>query len=229
MHFQRRFSRFVVKSEAVTPGSGFGFVAAKAGVSEKRIERVTADDKKRIRLFISRIFPYLLVLQSHKLPAMTMTLETMLGHMGWANQQIFSQIAELPDEALGAYVTHENWDVAEILFHTIVSADRLVFRITGRDVTEMKKPTTMKELKVLIAHLKKFDEELLALVNEQDRVVEVNRSGVLSYWQAATILSQAVHHVIEHKCQAVTALEFRGFKAPDLDDYDVWGFERSTK
>ena len=194
----------------------------------KRNERVSAADKRRIRLFMLSIFPYLLPL-ANKLLGMTITLETMLGHMGWANQQIFSQIAELSDEALGAYVTHENWDVAEILFHTIVSADRLVFRITGRDVTEMKKPTTMKELKVLIAHLKKFDEELLELVNEPDRVVEVNRSGVITHWQAATILSQAVHHVIEHKCQAVTALEFRGFKAPDLDDYDVWGFERSTK
>ena len=194
----------------------------------KRNEKLIAADKRRIRLFMLSIFPYLLPL-ANKLLGMTMTLETMLGHMGWANQQIFSQIAELPDEALGAYVTHENWDVAEILFHTIVSADRLVFRITGRDVTEMKKPTTMKELKALIANLKKFDEELLALVNEADRVVEVNRSGMITHWQAATILSQAVHHVIEHKCQAVTALEFRGFKAPDLDDYDVWGYERSTK
>jgi uncharacterized damage-inducible protein DinB len=160
---------------------------------------------------------------------MTITLETMLGHMAWANQQIFTQISELPDEALGAYVTHENWDVAEILFHTIVSADRLVFRINGRDVTQMSKPTNMNELKVLINNLKKFDKELLAFVNEPDRIVEVNRNGVLSYWQASTILSQAVHHVIEHKCQAVTALEFRGFKAPDLDDYDVWGYERSIK
>ena len=194
----------------------------------KRSEKLIAQDKKRIRLFMLSIFPHLLPV-ANKLSGMTITLETMLGHMGWANQQIFSQIAELPDEALGAYVTHENWDVAEILFHTIVSADRLVFRITGRDVTEMKKPTTMKELKALIANLKKFDEELLALVSEPDRVVEVNRSGVITHWQAATILSQAVHHVIEHKCQAVTALELRGFKAPDLDDYDVWGFERSTK
>jgi uncharacterized damage-inducible protein DinB len=160
---------------------------------------------------------------------MTITLETMLGHMGWANQQIFTQISELPDEALGAYVTHENWDVAEILYHTIVSADRLVFRINGREVTKMTKPTNMKELKDLIVKLKTFDQELLALVNEPDRIVEVNREGVITHWQAATILSQAVHHVIEHKCQAVTALEFRGFKAPDLDDYDVWGFERSTK
>lgn len=223
-----RFSRFVVKSATVTPGRGFGVAAAKAGFIVKRSEKLIAQDKKRIRVFMLSIFPYLLPV-ANKLSGMTITLETMLGHMGWANQQIFSQIAELPDEALGAYVTHENWNVAEILFHTIVSADRLVFRITGRDVTEMKKPATMKELKELIAHLKKFDEELLALVNEPDRVVEVNRSGVITHWQAATILSQAVHHVIEHKCQAVTALEFRGFKAPDLDDYDVWGFERSTK
>jgi uncharacterized damage-inducible protein DinB len=160
---------------------------------------------------------------------MTITLETMLGHMGWANQQIISEIAELPDQALSAYVTHKDWDVAEMLFHIIVSADRLVFRITGRDITEMKKPTKMNELKVLVSKLKKFDEELLALVKKSDRVIEVNRSGVITQWQAATILSQAVHHVIEHKCQAVTALEFRGFKAPNLDDYDVWGFEKSTK
>jgi hypothetical protein len=69
---------------------------------------------------------------------MTITLETMLRHMGWANQQIISQIVQLPDEAL--------------------------------------------------------DEKS-----------------------------------IEHKCQAVTALEFRGFKAPDLDESDLWGYERSTK
>ena len=160
---------------------------------------------------------------------MTITLETMLRHMGWANQQIISQIAQLPDEALEAYVTHKEWNVAQILFHTIVSADRLVFRMTGRDVTEMTKPTTMKELKDLARKLEKFDSELIALFNEPDRVVEVNRNGVISHWQAATILSQAVHHVIEHKCQAITALEFRGFKAPDLDASDVWGYERSTK
>jgi len=168
-------------------------------------------------------------LQSHKLWGMTITLETMLRHMGWANQQIISQIAQLPDEALDAYVTHKEWNVAEILFHTIVSADRLVFRITGRDVTEMTKPKNMNELKDLARKLEKFDAELIELVNTPDKVVEVNRNGVISHWQAATILSQAVHHVIEHKCQAVTALEFRGFKAPDLDESDVWGYERSTK
>ena len=88
-------------------------------------------------------------------------------------------------------------------------------------------PTVTVE--TLYQQYKEKDEVIIELMNEPDRVVEVNRNGVISNWQAATILSQAVHHVIEHKCQAVTALEFRGFKAPDLDASDVWGYERSTK
>jgi hypothetical protein len=46
-HFQRRFSRFVDRSAAFTPGSGFGLAAATAGFKEKRMQRHTADDKKR--------------------------------------------------------------------------------------------------------------------------------------------------------------------------------------
>ena len=160
---------------------------------------------------------------------MTISLETMLRHMGWANQQIFSKISELPDEALGAYITNKEWNVAEILFHIVVSADRLVYRMNGREFSDMMLPTSMKELKDLTKKLEKYDSELLELVEQPDKVIEVNRSGVISHWQAATILSQSVHHTIEHRAQAVTALEFKGFKAPDLDDHDLWGYELSTK
>jgi uncharacterized damage-inducible protein DinB len=160
---------------------------------------------------------------------MTISLETMLRHMGWANQQIFSQVSELPDEALGAYITNPDWQVAEILFHIVKAADSYVYRISGREMTEMTMPTSIGEVKDLARKLKSYDAELLELVEQPDRVVEVNRSGVITHWQAATILSQAVHHAIEHRCQAVTALEYKGFKAPVLDDYDVWGYELSTK
>lgn len=160
---------------------------------------------------------------------MTISLETMLRHMGWANQQIFSKISELPEEALGAYITNKDWNVAEILFHIVVSADRLVYRMNGREFSDKMLPTSMKELKDLTKRLEKYDSELLELVEQPDRVIEVNRSGVITHWQAATILSQSVHHTIEHRAQAVTALEFKGFKAPDLDDHDLWGYELSTK
>jgi uncharacterized damage-inducible protein DinB len=160
---------------------------------------------------------------------MTISLETMLRHTSWANQQIFSQVSELPDEALGAYITNPNWHVAEILSHIVKAADSYVYRISGREMTEMAMPTSMNEIKDLARKLKTYDAELLELAQQPDRVIEVNRSGVITHWQVATILSQAVHHSIEHRCQAVTALEYKGFKAPDLDEYDVWGYELSTK
>ena len=77
--------------------------------------------------------------------------------------------------------------------------------------------------------LKESDAELLNLSKAPDRVIEVNREGVITHWQASTILSQAIHHATEHRAQAIAALEFRGFKAPNLDDYDVWAYELSTK
>jgi uncharacterized damage-inducible protein DinB len=229
VHFQRRFSRFVIRSDALTPGRAFGFTAASEGCTVKRIERLTAAAIKRMRLFIKRIFPYLLALQAHKLLGMTTSLETMMRHMKWANQEIFSAISELPDEALGSYITNKDWHVAEILSHIVVATDRYVYRLNGRKADEKVVPTTMKDLKDLAKRLEKCDSELIELSKEPDRVVEVNREGVITHWQAATILSQAAHHAIEHRCQAVTALEFKGYKAPDLDDYDVWGYERSTK
>jgi hypothetical protein len=42
----------VVKSAAVTPGSDFGFAAAKAGLTGIRSERVIATDKNLVRFFI---------------------------------------------------------------------------------------------------------------------------------------------------------------------------------
>ncbi len=160
---------------------------------------------------------------------MPISLETMLRHMKWANQEIFAKISELPDEALSSYITDKDWDVSQILSHLVGAADRYVERIAGRSSEERMMPKTMNDLKTLMSKLEKYDSELVELVHQSDRIIEVNREGKSSYWQASTILSQAVHHSIEHRCQAVTALEFKGFKAPDLDDYDVWGYELSTK
>ncbi|MGI9227002.1 MAG: DinB family protein [Candidatus Nanopelagicaceae bacterium] len=160
---------------------------------------------------------------------MTISLDTMLRHMKWANQQIFSHISQLPDEALNSFVTKSDWQVSQILMHIVGAADKLVFRLNQRPFSQVSKPQTMQDVKELAKKLAKYDDELIELGKLSDQIIEINREGEISHWQASTILSQAVHHVIEHRCQAVTALEFKGFKAPDLDDYDVWGYELSTK
>lgn len=150
-------------------------------------------------------------------------------HMAWANQAIFNEIAKLPDNALEAYVTNEEWPVAVILLHIVKASDGYGCRLNGNNFGSFDFPETMSDIKKLAEMLKEFDAELLNLSTEPDRVIEVNREGKITHWQASTILSQSIHHATEHRAQAVAALEFRGFKAPSLDDYDLWAYEFSTK
>jgi uncharacterized damage-inducible protein DinB len=160
---------------------------------------------------------------------MSISLEKLMLHMAWANQQIYGQISELPNEALSAFVTNKEWAVSEILFHITRSANSYGCRLNGEKLQDIKAASNMGELVDLASKLKTFDSVLLELAKEPERIVEVNRDGVITHWQASTILSQSIHHATEHRAQAVAALEFRGFKAPNLDDYDLWAYERSTK
>ena len=160
---------------------------------------------------------------------MTINLEPMMLHMAWANQEIFKEIAKLPDDALNAYVTNQDWHVAEILHHIVQAADNYGCRVAGGKYFEFPQPKSMKEVLVMSENLKKHDARLLELAKLEDKTIEINRQGKISYWQASTILSQSIHHATEHRAQAIAALEFRGFTAPSLDDYDLWSYEFSTK
>ncbi len=37
--------------------------------------------------------------------------------MAWANQEVFSAVAELPSDALKAYISDPEWTVGKILSH----------------------------------------------------------------------------------------------------------------
>lgn len=160
---------------------------------------------------------------------MTMNLVTLLQHMKWANQEIFTTISKLPHEALDAHVSKSEWHVAEILGHIVGAADRYASRLNGRESNEIKTPKSMRELKELTEKLAKYDSELINLSEIPNKNIEIKRDGEVTNWQASTILSQSIHHATEHRCQAVAALEFRGYKAPNLDDYDLWSFEYFLK
>ena len=160
---------------------------------------------------------------------MAITLEPLILHMAWANQEIFNEIAKLPDAALEAYVTNEEWTVSEILHHITGAANSYGCRLEGKEFDQLQKPLRMKDVSDLANKIKIYDAKLLELAKLPNRIVDVNRKGVITHWQASTILSQAIHHATEHRAQAIAALEFRGFNAPSLDDYDLWSYEYSTK
>jgi len=62
---------------------------------------------------------------------MTISLERLLKHMAWANQETIKHLQALPEESLKAYATNSEWFVAEILHHIVEAADNYAFRITG--------------------------------------------------------------------------------------------------
>ena len=160
---------------------------------------------------------------------MTISLQRALEHMAWANQEIFKLIAELPDEALDAYATDPEFPVGEILRHIASSAGGYASRLEGVASEVLEQPKNMTELREIAKVLATNDARLLKLVDLEDKSIEYQRDGQTVHWWRSTIITQAVHHSIEHRAHAVSALEARGFKKVNLDDFDVWSYEYSQR
>jgi uncharacterized damage-inducible protein DinB len=156
---------------------------------------------------------------------MTISLQRALAHMSWANQEIFKLIAELPDEALAAYATDPEFPVREILRHIAAASGGYAYRLDGIENEPMEQPKNMAELREITKTLEVTDARLIKLVELGDKSIEVIRDGKTINWMRSTIITQAVHHATEHRAQAISALEARGFKAVNLDDFDLWAFE----
>lgn len=156
---------------------------------------------------------------------MTLHLERALKHMSWASQEVYKLIIALSDEALNAYATDPDWTVGEILRHIASSSGGYGARLKGIDAEVLIRPKTMQELQVIAKQLLSNDAELLELSNVGDEKIIVMREGKTTQWMRSTIVTQAIHHATEHRAQAVCALEAKGFKAVNLDDYDVWAYE----
>ena len=159
-------------------------------------------------------------------------MNRMLGHMAWANAKTITHLQTLPEEALSAYATNPEWHVAEIIHHIVDSGDHYAFRISG--IPALTKPGDPPIDDVLaiadLARIKEqaaiVDKALLECVKLDDIQIEfVNAEDKLVKRWRSTILSQSIHHATEHRAQAVCALEARGIKAVNLDDYDVWAYE----
>ena len=160
---------------------------------------------------------------------MTISLQRALEHMAWANQEIFKLIAELSDEALDAYATDPEFPVGEILRHIASSAGAYASRLEGVESEVLEQPKNMAELREIAKKLAVNDARLLKLVELEDKSIEYQRDGQTVHWMRSTIITQAVHHSIEHRAHAVSALEARGFKKVNLDDFDVWSYEYSQR
>jgi uncharacterized damage-inducible protein DinB len=149
--------------------------------------------------------------------------------MSWANKEVYKLIAELPDAALDAFATDPEWTVREILRHIAAASGGYAYRLDGIENQPLEQPKNMAELLEITKTLEITDARLIKLVELEDKSIEVIRDGKIIHWMRSTIITQAVHHATEHRAQAISALEARGYKAVNLDDFDLWAFEIATR
>ncbi len=167
-----------------------------------------------------------------------MDIEKLLKHMAWANQEILSKLSEFPDEALDAYLVNPEWTVREIARHIASSATWYGWRLLEKEsLTDAENvawkakleeteipPATMADLSIILDRLAKADAVLLDAAQLPESFITHTMDGRTVSRARSTIISQSIHHAIEHRAQLVDALESRGFTGINLDLYDVWYF-----
>ena len=160
---------------------------------------------------------------------MTISTNRLLRHMSWANQKVFASIQWLPKQALDSYIVNSEWSAKHILQHIVSGADWFAYWLTEADWHDIKLPQGMSDVAEIAKQLADFDAVAIGESERPDELITRDVDGKLTTNLRSTVLAQAVHHATEHRAQLIDALEFKGYKPINLDDIDLWHFERFEK
>ncbi len=59
------------------------------------------------------------------------SIELLLKHMAWANQEIYKAVQKLDSEVLDYYIVDPEWRIKRILIHTVFSSHAYEKRLAG--------------------------------------------------------------------------------------------------
>jgi len=141
------------------------------------------------------------------------SIELLLKHMAWANQEIYKLS----------------------LIHTVFSSHAYEKRLAGVEpkvaITppELNNPDSPEVIDELLKHLERIDAAALNYVDMEDKDIHWEIDGEPRTTRASTLLSQMIFHSAEHRAQVVAALDDRGVRDINLDEYSVWSYINSTK
>lgn len=152
-------------------------------------------------------------------------MERLLRHMAWANQRLFAAVAELPDEALGAFIVNPEWTAGIIVQHIVDGADWYNVCLNAAGFQQPRRPTTGDDVRALAVMLADLDERILEAAKQPEGRVHYEHGEDKVTNLRATLIAQAPHHATEHRAQLIDALEFRGYRPITLDEIDLWYFE----
>lgn len=151
-------------------------------------------------------------------------------HMAWANKQMLTTLQGLPDEAINFSAWNPDWTVGTIAHHIVIAEGRLISRITQQPAPdEFDPPKSAGDISHLIAVCAERDAQLLSLIDTPDELRAFVRYGNQVEFLTSTILVQAVHHASEHRAQISDILAANTMDVLNLDEIDLWSFEKWEK
>jgi uncharacterized damage-inducible protein DinB len=154
-----------------------------------------------------------------------MSLDKSLRHMAWSNQEIFTALAEFPEEIYGLRSASGEWPVGKILNHFLGAAEWFCYLLARRDWTDLPKITNADVLLKMRDYLGELDQLIISESRVADgEIIFRGDSGSEERTTRSMVLSQAISHTAEHKGQLATILKVNGHHL-DLDKFDLWNFE----
>ena len=159
------------------------------------------------------------------------SVEVLLKHMAWANQEIYKEVQKLDNEVLNYYVIDPEWTVRNILIHIVGAGHLYGQRLDGDPFSPFKLESDDDEMLIdqLLAALERIDQGLIKFANVEDGDLTYMTSQGERTSKISTIISQMIFHAAEHRAQIVAALDKHNVREINLDRYSVFSYIESIK
>lgn len=145
--------------------------------------------------------------------------------MSWANYKLFTQLSELPEEALKYHGSIPEWTVGKIATHIVHGQGRFIARVQKQQLpVELDYPYTSEGMKQLAADSLVNDAKLLTLLDTPFELLSFVRREEAVQFTTTTVLASVVHHATEHRTQIADILAFHNMDVINLDQLDQWTF-----
>ena len=147
--------------------------------------------------------------------------------MAWANNKLFTQLSDLPEEALSYSAWNPEWTVGKIANHIVIAQGRLISRLKKEDAPPEKEfELTSEGMRKLAQKSAENDLVLHEFLNMPDEQLTFVRYGKTVTFLSTTVFAQTIHHATEHRAQIADILAVNNMDVINLDAIDLWSFER---
>ncbi len=153
------------------------------------------------------------------------SMEHTIRHAAWADDLLFTMLADLPPRALACSYASPEWNVAAIAAHIVSGGRWCRYVLGGPRWSDLAPVTSAADVELLRPELASIYDFMLEQNQRDDGPVTYRDSDGPRTFLRSTVLAQAAYHGTEHRTHIAVALELNGYTTLRSDDFDVWAYE----